>query len=53
MEPTPIGIERECEFCHEVKPCTFMPDPYGHDVNNDDTLYWICEDCAVTRADEI
>jgi hypothetical protein len=30
-----------------------QPDPYDQDVNKDNTLHWLCDQCADTRAEDI
>lgn len=34
-----------CPICHEMCICTYGPDPYQSDVNNDDTPVWKCGLC--------
>lgn len=52
MEP----IEKKyCEFCGKELPddAEKITDPYGEEICDDFTLYWMCDDCAYESAMEI
>ena len=42
----------ECEECPSMK-ARHIPNPYESEINGDDTLHWLCEDCAGASAEEI
>lgn len=39
----------KCYLC-EKSGATKRPDPFNSDVNNDDTLVWICDECHNERS---
>uniref|UniRef100_A0A6M3J5I7 Uncharacterized protein n=1 Tax=viral metagenome TaxID=1070528 RepID=A0A6M3J5I7_9ZZZZ len=45
----------KCEFCGKKLPkgTKKIFDPYGHEINDDNTLYYICDDCGTLRSEEI
>lgn len=51
---------RTCDFCgHKAtqddarNPVIWSQDPYGQDINGDETFYWICLDCNNGRCMDI
>jgi hypothetical protein len=43
----------KCDFCRAKKTITLGHDPYTHDLDGNDTLYWICSECIAQRAGDI
>ena len=48
----PMGEKDVCKWCDSTG-AKFQPDPYARDIYNDETLVWICDDCAQERAHDI
>ncbi len=42
-----------CERCGTKEGIEHIPCPYDHDVHGDDTLHWLCDNCADERARDI
>lgn len=43
-----------CEQCGQTgDDVTLSPDPYEHDINNDDTTVWLCSGCRQESCDAI
>ena len=34
-----------CNHCKKEKLCTLRRNPYRRELLNDDTLYWLCDEC--------
>lgn len=52
-EPEPKPPER-CPQCDEVRDdLRYGPDPYQHEINDNDTPVWLCPDCYQDNADAI
>lgn len=45
--------EMECPRCHKMSVCSYGPDPYKSEINNDPTPSWQCENCSSESADYI
>lgn len=41
-----------CDRCNESAEY-FGPDPYNHEINDDDTPGWLCEDCLQESMEDI
>lgn len=42
-----------CERCGADTGLTYGPDPYGLEINDDDTPIWLCLECLQESADGI
>ena len=42
-----------CEICGATDNLLWEPDPYAHEINDDDTPVWLCEDCRQELEDDI
>lgn len=44
----------ECYRCNEMRDdCTFAPDPFNSDINDDETEVWECPSCREDSAGDI
>jgi hypothetical protein len=41
---------RECEECGSIAECMYVPDPFGYEMYDNTTMYWMCDDCRDERA---
>jgi hypothetical protein len=48
----PKGVKHECEDCGCLE-TAHIPCPYAQDLHGDETLHWLCEDCAEDRGMEL
>lgn len=44
---------RECEYCYNVKECTYTEDPFNCEINDNHEEHWLCEDCVYNSRMEI
>jgi hypothetical protein len=52
--PGPEKVVAECcEDCKTTEGVEHIPCPFNSDVNGDDTLHWLCGDCAHQRAMDV
>ena len=42
-----------CEYCLTHDNLIWGPNPYAHEINDDDTPMWLCENCRQELADDI
>jgi hypothetical protein len=42
-----------CEFCGKTNSVSMQADPYESDLNSDNSLYAICNECTVARNEEL
>lgn len=47
------GIDKTCEQCEKQGLCFFGPDPYAHEIHDNDTPLWQCTFCYRESCDEI
>lgn len=48
--------KKRCDQCKRLFPISelqHIADPYESEINNDDTLYWLCEACIKVSEMEI
>ena len=47
MNEQDVEIEGKhiCEMCGEREANYYGPDPYQAEINDDETEYWICQEC--------
>ena len=47
------GPPIQCEYCGTEVDLIFAPNPYAHEINDDDTPLWLCQGCRQELADDI
>ena len=48
------GAEYICEICNQVSlTVELRTDPYAHELHDDNTLYFMCDDCAYNSSQDI
>jgi len=53
MEPDIDTDFAQCEYCGTNDNLIWGPNPYAHEINDDDTPMWLCENCRQELADDI
>ena len=50
-----IKNDTKCKNCGEtdITKLEYGPDPYGQEMGGDETLYWMCESCLESSAQDI
>ena len=43
----------KCVFCGTTEDLSYCYDPYAYELDGDDALMWICDDCYYDRAMEV
>jgi hypothetical protein len=43
----------QCLYCDATENLTWAPDPYAHEIHDDDTPMWLCDNCRQELRDEI
>ena len=43
----------QCEYCGTSDNLTWAPNPYAHEINDDDTPVWLCQGCREELAADI
>ena len=47
------GIEGICDTCGDTVGVMYTVHPYQSEINNDDTMVYICRDCYNTACEDI
>ena len=46
-------LAHKCENCASTVDVTLAPDPYGLEINDDDSCHWLCANFRQESADDI
>jgi len=42
-------VRRRCQFCKQIRDCTYGPDPFLYHNFDEIEMVWLCDECRTVR----